>query len=62
MIANGGLDVVVVLAMRLGRLRAAHRAVVDCVYGCEKEDDEEEEACEIEGNRRQEGDVDEEAA
>lgn len=60
MIANGGLDVVVVLAIRLGRLRAAHRAVVDCVYGCEKED--EEEACEIEGNRRQESDVDEEAA
>ena len=48
-----------VVAIRLARLRAAHVAVVDCAYGCQKED--QEEADEIEENRRQEGDGDEEA-
>ena len=56
---RGGASAVGVVAIRLARLRAAHVAVVDCAYGCQKEN--QEEADEIEENRRQEGDGDEEA-
>ena len=36
-----------------------HAAVVDCAYGCQKEN--QKEASEIEENRRKDGDTDEEA-
>jgi hypothetical protein len=43
----------------MGRLRAPHLAVVDCAYGCEKEDQDETD--EIKKAYRQKVDADEEA-